>query len=185
MSFKTTGVLLVILATLGGYVYLFPPPDENAQQVTRPPYVWEVDMYDITHLDVTYQDKTVSMDWDTEQKQWHFRPESSFQGEIDQVRVNGIRLLLSGPGSKRKLEEAQGQDLAPFGLTQPTVVANITVSSGDRYRILVGDATANGQSHYVFLDGQSEIWLVDYTWGSELARFVQEPPLAKEPEAAE
>lgn len=181
MSYKTTAVLLIILTVLGGYVYTLPAP-EPPKTADRPAHIWNVDLIDIYHIDLTYQGKTIALDWNDEKKEWFFLPESAVQGKADQVRLNGIRLLLSGPASKRQFFQGQVDDLSQFGLTQPTVTAHITLKDGTKYRIRIGDQTANGQSNYVMLNDRPDVWLVDYTWGNEMIRFFREPPVAKDEE---
>lgn len=178
MSFKTTGVLLLLLALLGGYVYYFvlnkPPqaPQESA------PFVYSVDMQDIQHMELTYQGKTISLDWDEGKSQWNFADPTL--GKVDGGRVNGIRLLLSGPGSKRALFKEKVEDLSPYSLDKPQIVAKIKLKDGRANTLLIGNTTPNGLNYYVKNEGFDPIYLVDYTWGDELARFVTEPPISKE-----
>jgi hypothetical protein len=183
VSFRLTAVLVVIFAALGGYVYFY-GPKQQVKASERPPYLYEIDLSDIVHLDVTHQGKRISMDWDDDKDEWRFLPDSSVQGKVDQLRVNGLRLLLSGPGSKRVLFADKVADIAEFGLTRPFVVANVTTKEGYKFRVLVGDQTPNGQSHYVKLEDYDPVYLVDYTWGNELARFVNEPPVTTEEPAS-
>lgn len=183
MSFRLTAVLMVVFAALGGYVYYYGPKDV-VQEKERPPYLYEIDMSDITHLDVNFQDKSISMDWDDDKKEWHFLPDSTAQGKVDQLRVNGLRLLLSGPGSNRVLFAEKVGNLADYGLDDPLIVANVTVKNGNKFKVLIGMTTPNGQNHYIKLADYDPVYLVDYTWGSELARFVNEPPIAKDEPAS-
>ncbi|MCX6023977.1 MAG: DUF4340 domain-containing protein [Chloroflexi bacterium] len=179
MSFRTTALLVFLFAALGGYVYYYGPKDE-VKRAERPPFVYEIDLSDIVHLDVRYQGKLISMDWDDAKNEWNFLPESGVQGKIDQLRVNGIRLLLTGPGSTRELVAEKVTNLTNFGLQDPPIVANVRTKNGKAFRVLIGDRSPNGQANYVKLADFDPVFLVDYTWSDELSRFVVEPPLAKE-----
>ena len=181
MSFKTSGVLLLVLAVLGGYAYVSvfnkPPPLSEPR-----PYVYDYDMSDIFRMDVRYQDGTTNLVWDDEKAEWFFTDPS--RGEVDGGRVNGIRLLLSGPGANRVLfrDAPTPTQLGEFGFDDPQIDVTIVLQNGTVHRVLVGDTTPDGQNYYTKNADSDTIYLVDYTWGDEIARFVTEPPIAKEKE---
>ncbi|MBI2886868.1 MAG: DUF4340 domain-containing protein [Chloroflexi bacterium] len=175
MSFKTTGILLLVLALLGSYAYLSvankPPP-------VRPqtPYVYSYEMTDIVRIEVRYQDRSISLLWDAEKGEWKY-PDPA-RGEVDSVRVNGIRLLLSGPGARRVLlqERTTPEQIREYGLANPQVAATIALKDGRVHRVLLGDRTPDGANYYTKNDNSDTIYLVDFTWGNELIRFINEPP---------
>ena len=178
MSFRTTGVLLVLLAILTGYVYNYvlnkpAPPGEPRS------YVYQYDMLDITEIKVNYDNKATDIWWDDPNATWHFKDESL--GSVDNQRVNGIRLLLSGPGANRVLVAANPTpaQLQDYGFTTPLITATIKLKSGEVHTVLLGTKTPDGGNYYVKNSADNVVYLVDYTWGDELARFVTEPPLVK------
>lgn len=177
MSFRVSAVLLVILVALGSYAYSLPPADPP-KRVEGPQHIWDVAMDDIVHIDLAHQGKVVSFDWDNDKSEWYFLPDSIFQGKVIQDRAMGIRVLLGGPGHKRELFREQPQDLAQYGLNPPSITANLSLRDGTKYRVLIGDTTANGQSNYIMLDNRPQVWLVDVTWGEQMVRMFKEPPVA-------
>ena len=178
MSFRATAFLLLILVGLGGYTYNYvlnkPKPPSQPR-----PFVYQYDMADITSMELRHQGKTVSVYLDPQKDEWQFT--DAEMGEVDAGRLNGIRLLLSGPGANRLLfsEAPTPAQLAEYGFNNPQVVAGIGLKDGNRHQVLLGDQTPDGKNYYTKNSDKDPIYLVDYTWGNELKRFVNEPPVKK------
>ncbi len=184
MSFRTTGFLLIILLALGGYVYnnvLNKPKPPSAPR----PFVYQYEMTDIISMELKYNNKTTSVYLDPSSDDWKFTDPAV--GEVDAGRLNGIRLLLSGPGANRLLSfnEAPNQSqLGEYGFGRPTVVANITLKDARQHTVLLGDQTPDGKNYYTKNGDSDSVYLVDYTWANVLKRFVDEPPVKKAVEGA-
>ncbi len=177
MNFKTTAVLLLMLMLVGGYAYLYgrpapPPPQE------KPPFVYSVDIEDIVRMEVVHDNQKLELKWDEGGSKWVFADPS--KGEVDQGRVNGVRLLLTGPGSKRVLFREKVSDFSQYGLEKARTIATVELKNGSIYTVLIGDRTPSGDSYYIRNKDDDQIYLVDFTWGNEIARFVTEPPIAKD-----
>lgn len=177
MSFRTTAFLLLILVGLGGYTYNYVLNKPKPPSVPRP-FVYQYDMADIVSMELRHAGKTVSVYLDPKDE-WQFTDPA--MGEVDAGRLNGIRLLLSGPGANRLLfsEAATPAQMADYGFNNPQVVANISLKDGKRHTVLLGDQTPDTKNYYTKNGDQDPIYLVDYTWGNELKRFVNEPPVKK------
>lgn len=176
MNFKTTGILILALAILSGYVYYnrtnrVPPP---LRQTT---FVYQYDISDILRMDVQYRGQTVSVKWDGTNSEWNFTDQSDKKVHPD--RANGMRVLLSGPGTNRVLltETVTPEQLKEYGLVEPQVVATIALKTGRVHRVLLGDRTPDGRNYYIKNSDSDGVYLVDFTWGNEIARFVNEPPI--------
>ncbi len=180
MSFRTTAILLLVLAVMGGYVYNYvlnqPPPP----RIPRP-FVYQFDMLDIVKMDVSYKDQSVNLVFDETEGEWNFVDSS--RGKADSLRINGIRLLLSGPGANRLLVTSNPTpaQLVDYGLDMPEIVGRIVLKDGQEHTVNLGLKTPDGRNYYVKNSSSDQVYLVDYTWGDEIVRFVTEPPLAKEP----
>jgi len=178
MSFKTTAFLLIVLLGLGGYVYNYVLNKPRPPSTPRP-FVYQYEMTDINAMELRHDGKTTNVYLDPASDEWKFvDPEF---GEVDAGRLNGIRLLLSGPGAYRVLftEAPTAGQLAEYGFNNPSVVANIALKDGRRHQVILGDQTPDGRNYYTKNGDSDTIYLVDYTWGNELKRFVNEPPLQK------
>ncbi len=183
MSFKTTGILLFVLALMGGYVYTYVLNAPKPPSTPRP-YVYQYDMEDIVRMDVTSAGSTVKVVYNEDSQEWRF--EDASRGQVDQGRLNGIRLLLSGPGANRVLltETPTPQQLAEYGFNNPQAVANLTLKDGSLHQVLLGDQTPDGKNYYIKNGDTGTVYLVDYTWGNEIKRFVSQPPIATPTAAA-
>lgn len=178
MSFKTTAVLIVLLLALGGFGYqtvLNKPP---ATPVPRP-FVYSFAMEDLVEIDVQHQGRNARVVWDAAASVWHFSDRAL--GEVDGGRMNGIRLLLSGPGANRVLfsATATAAQQAEYGFSRPSADIRIKLKDGSQHRVLLGDRTPDGRNYYTKSEDSATIYLVDYTWGNEIIRFVTEPPVKK------
>jgi uncharacterized protein DUF4340 len=183
MSFKTTAFLLVLLVAMGSYVYNYVLNKPKPPSTPRP-FVYQYEMTDIVSMELRHEGKTTDVYLDQEKDEWRFVDPAV--GEVDAGRLNGIRLLLSGPGANRLLfsETPTPAQLRDYGFNNPTVVANIALKDGRRHQVILGDQTPDGRNYYTKNSDKDEIYLVDYTWGNELKRFVNEPPVQKETPAA-
>ena len=176
MNFKTTGILILVLAILSGYIYYdrmnrVPPPRRETT------FVYQLDISDIARMDVQYRGQTVSVKWDETNSEWYFTDQSDKKVHPD--RANGLRVLLSGPGANRVLltETATPEQLKEYGLVEPQVVATIALKTGRVHRVLLGDRTPDGNNYYIKNGDRDGVYLVDFTWGNEILRFVAEPPI--------
>jgi hypothetical protein len=175
MNFKTTAFLLLALLVLGGYTYNYVINKPRPPAEPRP-FVYQFEMTDIVAMELRHDGRTTNVYLDQATDEWKFVDPDG--GEVDAGRLNGIRLLLSGPGANRLLfaDPTQAQ-LAEFGFNSPSVIANITLKDGTRHQVLLGDLTHDGRNYYTKNSDSNTVYLVDYTWGNELKRFVNEPPV--------
>ncbi|MSQ27191.1 MAG: DUF4340 domain-containing protein [Dehalococcoidia bacterium] len=178
MSFKTTGLLVTVLVVLAVFgcntVFNKPPPAAPTR-----PFVYTFAMENIVDIDVRRPNAALRVVWDEANSVWNFA--DAALGEVDGGRMNGIRLLLSGPGANRVLfrsapSEAQ---LADYGFNRPIADIRIKLKDGSSHRVLLGDQTPDGRNYYTKSDDSATIYLVDFTWGNEIVRFVTEPPVKK------
>jgi hypothetical protein len=89
----------------------------------------------------------------------------------------GIPLLLSGPGASRVItENATAEQLAEYGLAEPSMLITLTLGDGTIVETEIGDKTPNGQNCYVRAPNSNAVAIVDYTWYDVLAALVTDPP---------
>src|SRR5437588_12733149 len=122
MSFRTTAILLVLLAVVGGYAYFYGRKTPPATQ-EKPPFVYSVDLDNIVRMQVTHGNHQVEIKWDDSGQKWVFTDPSI--GDADQSRVNSVRFLLTGPGAKRAPFQGDISDLSQFGLDNPQLIATV------------------------------------------------------------
>ena len=168
-----TGILAIGL----GIWYYFasrpqpvPPPEPR-------PFVWAVEMNDLTRIQVKLPRRGLSESWRMrEDRYWYFTDPDGPQ--VDRSRWGGgVPLLLSGPGANRLIEEVPtAEQLTAFGFDEPQMLINLLVGDGVELEIHVGDSTPDGISYYTKQADRPEIFTVDSTWFKVIERLVTDPP---------
>ena len=180
MSFRNTIALIIVLLIAGGgyYLYDFYKP---VPTTTTPPWFYLVDFDKIREIQINTNGRVTDIVYkDDGQGNYGWEWRDARPDEIDQGRVNGIRVLLSGPKSHRLVTE-QAEDLKEYGLDKPQVQARVGLEDGMQVEIEIGDRSPDGQNYYVKGKDSDAVFMVDFTWGDELARFVAQPPTPSTP----
>jgi len=174
-------ILLVILAVLGGlYYYLSRPEPPEPPEPTY--YVWLIEADDIKHIKMELPSENLSQSFikipQGDQFPWFF--DDPQQSDVDMARWGGgIPLLLSGPSVARIIaENATEEQMARFGLTEPSIKITLTLEDGKVMKINVGDKTPDGNNFYVQAPGRNDVATVDVTWYDVIERIIKEPPYA-------
>ena len=186
MNLRLTMVVLVLLTVLSGYLILRPPFDEKTETVydDTPSLAWFylVDETKIDNIVVNYFDQEVSFYRDDE-RAWHI---NSPDGDLVNSEFRGTPFLAGGAKSPRIISSEQNPDLSQYGLTAPKlkVFVNLEESEsspdGITYTVLVGDITPDGINNYSTIEGFSEIYLIDRTWGEHMARLATQTSLVQQ-----
>ncbi len=175
MNLKTT-IALILLATVAGFIVLFINPfEKSAEPEQTPPWFYNVSSDDIERIEIRSQGSTVSF---TKVSPGRWRFEDPEDIPVDPERWGGVPTLLSGPQSQRLLYQSV-DDLAPFGLVEPTTIVDVTLDSGQVLEVRLGDETPDGAAHYSQMGGFPQIFLIDSSWGRVLSRIATEPPIPK------
>ncbi|MBI4328780.1 MAG: DUF4340 domain-containing protein [Chloroflexi bacterium] len=200
MNFRVTGVLLVVLAVLGSYLYFtFIFGKEEKEEALLPkdvrPWFYFCEDQQIRGLDVAYFGRTLSFVRD-DSRVWHFDgPDGplvdTYSGNEEQgikgSSFSGVPFLAGGARSKRVFEEVQQtESLEFYGLKDPKVSFTMKLYPQEQYKdspcteaqytVRLGTTTPDGVQTYAQMEGYPQIFLVDHTWGETVARVVTEPP---------
>ena len=185
MNTRNIIILLVILIAVGGlYYFLSRPEPPPLKEETI--YVWLIDMDEITHIVIELPDEGLKQSFikipQGDQFPWFF--DDAENSDVDTARWGGgIPLLLSGPSVARIIAEgATEEQLATFGLTEPSMRITLTLADGKVMNIEVGDKTPDGNNFYVKAPNRNDIATVDVLWYDVMERIVKEPPYAPPPE---
>jgi len=171
-----------LAAVIGAY-FIF-KPEEVVEEKDPTVYVWDVEDSDLTHIVITLpqvnQKESFIKISDGDNFPWFF--DDAERSPVDTERWGGgIPLLLSGPGADRIItKDATEEQLEVFGLNNPRMVIELTLSSGEVMNIIVGDSTPDGNNYYVKAPFSNGIATVDFTWYGVLASLVVDPPYAAE-----
>lgn len=169
--------MMVALIGAAGIYLLTRKPEAPPPKVEPRAFVWSVEMEELLTMEIALPFVGKSEAWIKHaDKYWYFdKPDGP---KVDMKRWGGgIPLLLSGPGAERVIvEEATGEQLQVFGLSEPHMIIGLSLVDGSRIDIEIGDTTPDRQSYYVKLKDSNRVYTVDYTWHDVLARLVLEPP---------
>jgi hypothetical protein len=177
-------ILAVILAVLVGVFYLVSRPEPGTSPKPTV-YVWSIDMDDITHITISLPREGLSQSFikipQGDKFPWFFDDPPQYSSVNATRWGGGIPLLLSGPGASRDLGYKTDEQLAEYGLTNPSMKITVTTNKDGIESVIesdVGDKTIDGTNYYVRAPGSNQVALVDYTWYEVLERLVKEPPYA-------
>ena len=178
MNFRITFVLAVLAVVVGGYVVFF-ELQKTTERATQPLWFYNVHDDDIQRISITHEGETQAFIKGTgEQFQWFF--DDGTDTEVDLNRWGGIPLLVTGPRSRRVLEE-RIDDLIAYGLEPPQTVVAVSLYDGRELSVRIGDSTPDNSGSYAQLAGFPTLFLIDASWGEVLSRLVTEPPVPPEP----
>ena len=174
MSLKTTVVLIILVAIVGGIVYVNPFAKEE-EKAAESPLFFSVEEDRINRIGITIQGQSASFIKTGQYIQsWQFESPSGIP--VSHYRWGGIPLLLSGPRSKRELPPETWADLEQYGLDAPSITIDLGLRDGGGLTLLLGDKTPDKLAHYTKQQNNPTIFLLDNTWGDLMFRLVASLP---------
>jgi hypothetical protein len=171
VSIRTSIILVVSLAMVAGYVF-FVQLNQTAEVPDEPPWFYSVDMSDLTRIAIIDQGEEAVF-FLGEDERWHLDELDGLP--VGRDRWGGVVLLLTGPKSRRLLDE-QPTDLGPYGLDSPTTRVEVNLRGGQAINVLLGLPTPDGESTYAQVEGFVQVFTVFSGWAETLTRLVAEPP---------
>ncbi len=162
---RSTLVMLLVLLTLGAYVYFVEldrlpasetPPNERLFASFEPD--------DIQSLIIRGSEGDTSLERrpgdDTLGVAWHLT--APVETRADEVEVSTVASSLSSVEIRRVVEEGSVTDLEPFGLASPAVEVSFSVDGDESMQtLLLGDASPTGADRYAKLADDDRIFLVE------------------------
>ena len=173
MSYRVTGVLILIIVVLGGYAVLRPQVEEDASLADRP-WFYIVEDTEINKLDAEYYgDEEVFVRDET--RKWHI---GSLEGPQVGEAFAGTPFLAAGARSPRIItQDPSDAELATYGLVDPRIKLRVYLEDGDNWRVLIGNLTADRVNNYAQVEGFDDVYLLDRTWGEHMARLITDTPI--------
>lgn len=164
-SFKSVGVLALLLAALGAYIYFVERKKPAEPEAEARPKVFDVAADAIVELVVrSGADRTVLRKADG---QW--RVVEPVEARADEAEVSGVTSALASLENVRVVEEAPA-DLAQFGLANPVAEIGFRTQGEKTMRHLrLGDKTATQGEMYASRGGK-QVFLVPSYVDTSLAR---------------
>jgi len=161
-------VLLVLVAALGAYLYVYEVP--QAQKEGKKEKLAGVDKDAVTDVSLIYPDREIEVRQDG--STW--RLVKPIDAPADETTVKGLIATLADAEVQKTIDDAPS-DLAPFGLDKPTVTVRLTTKDGKQSPpIAVGKNTAIGGKTYVRKDDEPKLYLTSSTVGFGLNKQVKD-----------
>src|SRR5579884_2047034 len=153
MNFRTTIILLILLAGAGAYVavrQLAGPKQGTSETTSTPGKLVTMDVPDVTKLSITPSDgpKIVA---EKEGTQW--RLVEPVKAPADTFTVEDVVRAVTGLQSRGELPEEKA---ASLGLDHPTYVLDLTDKNGRTTKLSLGDKSEIADSLYVLVDDQKK-----------------------------
>ena len=133
MSIRTSIILVVALAMVAGYVF-FIQLRQVEEEKEQPPWFYNLDISDLTRIHIKGGEENASFHLG-EDNVWRIGDPDGIPVGLE--RWGGITLLLTGPRSRRLLDE-QPAELVPYGLDAPPTVVEVDLKDGRSINVLPG-----------------------------------------------
>lgn len=152
MRLRSTLLLAIVFAAIGGYVY-FVEFDKAAQEEKKKT-LFDVSADDISEITLTYSDHEIALT--KTDGAWNLtRP---VQSKADETAAKNLARAIAECEFKKTLDDA-GADLATYGLQSPTVTVKVVAKGKELPQVKVGKNTPIGYNTYVQLSDSPKILL--------------------------
>lgn len=167
MRFRTTLVLLLVLAGLGAYLYWWEMP--RSEQEAKAKRLYDFKAEDVTEVLLKYQDREVVLRKVGE----HWRLIQPVDAAADELTVKNLINAIAECEVKRELEDTPN-DLAPFGLDQPFVSVTVKLKDRELPAVAVGKNAPVGFSTYVRKADTGKVLLVSSSFRAGMDKQVKD-----------
>jgi hypothetical protein len=153
VSLRRILVLLVLVAGLGAYLWLYEVP--QARKEAEKEKLLTVDQDAVTGLTLAYPDREIQL----AKTDGVWRLTKPVDAPADDMAVKTLLSTLTGAEVQKTLDEVPS-DLAPFGLDKPNPTVTVTVKDGAQPPpIAVGKNTTIGAKSYVRKGDEGKVYL--------------------------
>ena len=167
MRFRTTLLLLLVLAGLGGYVYWVEYP--KAQEKDKKQKLYELKTDDAVELSLVFADRELVLKKSGDS----WRLTKPLDAPADSTTVKNLIGAIADCEIKKELTEASS-DLATYGLDKPFVTVTVKLKDKDLPAVAVGKTTPIGFSAYVQKADDKKILLANGSFRSGLDKQVKD-----------
>lgn len=185
MNPKVTLGLVILMATLAGYVYFFEIRGNKNSEADKNPTIYgpQYNEYDIVELKIegpqgtahfARTDETLTQDWEM------LLPVPLPPDEVDQVRVNGAATRMGRLTASRTITNVT--NLTQYGLAPPGLTVTLTISNGQKIILYTGNETPVENNRYIrAAEDDKTVYLVFSFAVDDLRGLIDAPPLAPTP----
>ena len=156
MRFRSTLILLVVFAALGGYVYFaeYRGHDEREKQEASKKKLFSEPLKDVTALSLTFPDHKMSA-VKKDDKHWEFTEPQGLDADSEEWDM-----LVSSLGQIEKGGAVSAStNLAQYGLDKPVVEVTAKLKDGKSVGVLFGSENPKKSDNYAKLADSPEVFL--------------------------
>ncbi len=176
MQFRTTAILVAILAVLGAFVYLTelrkPAEQPKTPGLAQTP-IWSLSPDQVARI--TIRDNTNQSTGEVVREGGVWNIKQPIQEPADDARLNRLADQLAKLNATRVISEP-GADLGSFGLGQPKLTLRIGLNEGKEEVLQIGETTPDGSAYYTQREGSQPVYLAQAFIMDDLKRLITEPP---------
>ena len=181
MNVRLTIVLILVLVIIGGLVavtqVLRDSSDDGPERKAR---LYRIDSGDLVEIGLSQEQQSivfVAVSSPDGNREWFIEEESGENAPVNIQKWGGIPILVGGPSVIRDLsEDEEALDLATYGLEAPRRHIYLTLKSGARIDVEVGDDTPTGEGYYVKVANTQPLYIVTKEWIDVIMGLLAEPP---------
>ena len=168
MNLRPILILLVLVAALGTYLYVYEVP--QAEREGKKDKLLAVDKEAVTGVSLAYPDREIEL-----RKDDHgWRLVKPVDAAADETVVKGLIATIADAEVQKTIDQIP-PDLTPFGLDKPTVTTRLTLKSGEQTPpVSVGKNTAIGGKTYVRKGDEPKLYLTATSVGFGLNKQVKD-----------
>lgn len=177
-----TVLMVLVLAALGGYVYVFErQPVEQSQQPSEKPKanILVLDQSKLRQLEVSQNTPAQSVELKLKDAKWTLAGKA-----VDPGRIETLLTQLETWQAADTLEETFELSKAPdFGLEPPDLI--LRLNDGELGVLKIGNKTPTNSGYYVLKEGDPRLYLAYVNVPEELHKLITQPPLVSPSPAAQ
>jgi Domain of unknown function (DUF4340) len=165
---KSTLVILLLAAALGGYVYyteIRNPKEKPAEDAPKPLYTFASD--DVTSIHITRPGETAPVNLERKPDGWTLT--SPVAAKADRTAADSVADTLAHAASERRLP-ADPARMKEFGLDTPAASVEIHLKNGQTQKLDLGAKDFSGMNVYARQAGAKEVVLVPNAVLTEVTR---------------
>lgn len=156
MRFRSTLILLVVFAALGGYVYFaeYRGHDEREKQEASKKKLFSEPLKDVTALSLTFPDHKMSA-VKKDDKHWEFTEPQGLDADSDEwdMLVSSLSQIEKGGAV------SASTNLAQYGLDKPVVEVTAKLKDGKSVGVLFGSENPKKSDNYAKLADSPDVFL--------------------------
>jgi hypothetical protein len=177
MSFRSTAILIAILAVLGAGVYFLDyRPNPSPSGLDPKLQIWNLDKETIQRVVARSSEGEQIMEKRPDTL-WYLMPQDV---RADYWRITGTLVRLSNMRGSRRLND-NNTNWAPYGLDDPQTALTLRDGAGVDHTLLIGGKSPTEDGYYARQPDDNTLWLIGSFNVGDVERFVKEPAFEPTP----